>query len=421
MSLLKLFSGPSPEKLEQKGDALFEAGLWGRAKLEYERALHKLEKQTGQENDHQKQLSAKILKTRDALARDHRKTAEDLIDGGYLDDAKDMLALANEITADEPFRQEVEQDLKALEAQQKQKPDAASPDPFYGLAADDDDDDDDDEPPPASSEDENFFALLSTLPDEVQDAYLEYGEDFKIGYTALNNGDFQRAATSLSHAMEENPGPESYIPLELAAAYLNLGRSAEAQNLLENFLEHHPEALPAYQLLCEIYWEQKNFHQADVLLESVPHEFAESLAIVLLKGETIFQAGNYEATGDYYHGVLDTYGWDDTVARELAKACEAQDEPDRARDIYREIMDRCNSCHSRIDPVVKHKYAELCFAAGMTGTDILEMYLSLAQEIPGNAALYFDRTSRIYTDQGNASEAERFRAFSARAQAEQEE
>jgi len=417
MSLLKLFSGPSPEKLEQKGDALFEAGLWGRAKLEYERALHKLEKQTGQENDHQKQLAAKILKTREALARDHRQTAENLIDGGYFDDAKDMLALAMEVTADEPFRQELEQHLKELEAQQRQKPDAASPDPFYGLAADDDDD----EPPPASSEDEYFFALLSTLPDEVQDAYLEYGEDFKIGYIALNNGDFQEAASSLSRAMEENPGPESYIPLELAAAYLNLDRSTEAQNLLENFLEHHPEALPAYQLLCEIYWEQKNFHQADILLESVPHEFAESLAIVLLKGETIFQAGNFEATGDYYHGVLDTYGWDDTVARELAKACEAQGEPDRARDIYREIMDRCNSCHSRIDPVVKHKYAELCFAAGMTGTDILEMYLSLAREIPGNAAHYFDRVSRIYTDQGNASEAERFRAFSARSQAEQNE
>ena len=418
MSLLKLFSGPSPEKLEQKGDALFEAGLWGRAKLEYERALHKLEKQTGQENDHQKQLAAKILKTREALARDHRQTAENLIDGGYFDDAKDMLALAMEVAADEPFRQELEQDLNALEAQQKQKPDAASPDPFYGLAADDDDDE---EPPRASSEDENFFALLSTLPDEVQDAYLEYGEDFKIGYIALNNGDFQTAAKSLSRAMDENPGPESYIPLELAAAYLNLDRSAEAQNLLENFLEHHPEALPAYQLLCEIYWEQKNFHQADVLLESVPHEFAESLAIVLLKGETIFQAGNFEATGDYYHGVIDTYGWDDTVARELAKACEAQGEPDRARDIYKEIMDRCNSCHSRIDPVVKHKYAELCFAAGMTGTDILEMYLSLAREIPGNAAHYFDRISRIYTDQGNASEAERFRSFSLRAQAKQEE
>jgi len=417
MSLLKLFSGPSPEKLEQKGDTLFEAGLWGLAKLEYERALHKLEKQAGQGNDHRQQLSAKILKTREALAQEHRQTAVDLMDGGYFDDAKDMIVLAMEVSADESFRKELKQELEALETQQKQENDAALPDPFYGLAADEGEE----EPPPESSEDEAFYALLSTLPDEVQDVYLEYGEEFKIGYLALNNGDFQTAAESLSRAMDENPHPESYIPLELAAAYMNLERSAEAQDLLENFRKHHPKALPAYQLLCEIYWDQKNFHEADTLLESVPHEFAESLAIVLLKGETIFQAGNFEAAGDFYRNVLDTYGWDDTVARELAKACEVQGEPDRARDIYKEIMDRCNSCRSRIDPEVKHKYAELCFAAGMASTDILETYLSLAREIPGNAALYFDRISRIYTDQGNSSEAERFRAFSARARAEQEE
>ena len=30
MSIFKLFSGPSPEKLEQKGDALYEAKTQGR-------------------------------------------------------------------------------------------------------------------------------------------------------------------------------------------------------------------------------------------------------------------------------------------------------------------------------------------------------------------------------------------------------
>ncbi|MBC8417087.1 MAG: hypothetical protein H8E10_00655 [Desulfobacterales bacterium] len=45
MSILKLFSSPSPEKLKQKGDALFEAGLWGQARLAYDRAIYKLENQ----------------------------------------------------------------------------------------------------------------------------------------------------------------------------------------------------------------------------------------------------------------------------------------------------------------------------------------------------------------------------------------
>ncbi|MBC8417086.1 MAG: hypothetical protein H8E10_00650 [Desulfobacterales bacterium] len=84
-------------------------------------------------------------------------------------------------------------------------------------------------------------------------------------------------------------------------------------------------------------------------------------------------------------------------------------------------MGRCNSCHARIDPVIKHRYAELCFADGMNGSEILELYLSLAGEIPDNASKYFDRISRLYTAQGNAVEAERFRAFAIRAEAEQDE
>ena len=35
------------------------------------------------------------------------------------------------------------------------------------------------EPAPESSENENFLALLSTLPDEVQDEYLKYKENTK--------------------------------------------------------------------------------------------------------------------------------------------------------------------------------------------------------------------------------------------------
>jgi hypothetical protein len=58
------------------------------------------------------------------------------------------------------------------------------------------------------------------------------------------------------------------------------------------------------------------------------------------------------------------------------------------------------------------KYAELSFAAGMHSTDILEIYLSLAQQIPDNAAGYFERVSRIYESQGNEHEAARFRNFS---------
>jgi hypothetical protein len=89
---------------------------------------------------------------------------------------------------------------------------------------------------------------------------------------------------------------------------------------------------------------------------------------------------------------------------------------DNARNIYKEIIGRCTRCQSRIDPEIKDKYAELSFSAGIHSTEILEMYLSLAREIPDETARYFDRISRIYMTQGNSYEADRFRTFSNRAE-----
>ncbi|MCJ7829827.1 MAG: hypothetical protein MUP74_00425, partial [Desulfobacterales bacterium] len=319
MSLLKLFSGPSPEKLEEKGDALFAAGHWGQAKLAYERSLDKRQKRSGQDTEAHRRLAERIRETVNALAREHRQTAQNLIEGGYFDEARDLLTLAAEVTADPLFKAELDAQLHAL-AIPRNHPNGPEPiDSSYGL--------EDSEPlSDEASEDEYFLALCGTLPEEVRDAYLAYGEDFKSGYIALNRGDFQTAAESLSLAMAQNPQPESYIPLELASAWLNLDRSAEARELLENFLEHHPEALPAYQLLCEIHWEAEDFARVDALLTSLPAELAESVAVVLLKGETLLRAGRHADARDFYRHFLETYGWNDTVARELARAHEALNE-----------------------------------------------------------------------------------------------
>ena len=413
MSLLKLFSGPSPEKLEEKGDALFAAGQWGQAKLAYEGSLDKRQKRSGQDIDARHRLAEKIREAADALAGEHRQTAQNLIEGGYDEEARALLTLAMEVAADPQIKAELGAQLQALTFP-RSHPNGREP-IVYTVKLEDSD-----PLPNEASEDDYFLALCGTLPEEVRDAYRAYGEDFKSGYIALNRGDFQAAAESLSRAMEQNPQPESYIPLELASAKLNLDRPAEARELLENFLEHHLNALPAYQLLCEIHWEAEDFARVDALLASLPEELAESVAAVLLKGETLMRTGRHTDARDFYRQFLKVYDWNDTVARELAKAHEALNESAEARSIYREIMGRCDSCRARIDPEIKHRYAELCFADGLYTTEILEMYLALAREIPENAAHYFDRVSRIYAAQGNPTEAERFRSFARQAAAERD-
>ena len=188
-------------------------------------------------------------------------------------------------------------------------------------------------------------------------------------------------------------------------------RRMQARQLLETLLDHHPDTLPAYQILCEIYWEQGAFDRADALLASIPDELAMSLAVFALKGETLFQAGHFDVAKTFYRDFLATHGWNESIAGALARTYEALNELDHARRMYIEIMERCSGCHGRVDPLVKEKVADLSFAAGMHDTAVLELYLSLAQERPENASVYYAKVGRIYQTTGNETEARRFQAL----------
>jgi tetratricopeptide (TPR) repeat protein len=407
MSFLKLFSGKPPEVHEQKGDELVAADLWGKAKVEYERALAKQEQAAPQKYDFITRLQDKIRHTKEALANNHKQSADSMLEAGFYDDARELYHLSLELTEDTALKTHLEEKLKQLDFRLDQKIEENLP----HIDAQEEKNEAAEYPKPDEQGDEYFRALCGALPEDVQKAYLSYGANFKNGYLALNRGDFELAADYLTRALEENRIANSHIPLELATAYLNMDRHSEAQLLLERFIENQPRALPAYQLLCEIFWEKQEFYRAETLLASVPEELTESVAVYALKGETLFQAGNLTGAKEFYRNFLKTYGWKEIIARALAKTHEALNELANARSIYREIMDHCSSCHARIDPFIKQRYADLCFDSGLFSTDVLEIYLSLAQELPDNAPDYLDRVSRIYAARGNDAEARRFRAI----------
>jgi tetratricopeptide (TPR) repeat protein len=407
MSFLRIFSGKTPEEYEQKGDELFADDLWGKAKVEYERALDKLEKTVPQNDSLRSRLQEKIQHTKASLAFSHKHNADDMLEAGFHHDARELYQLALELTEDDKLKTDLVEKLGQLDFQMGKN--------VVEALVDDDADDEragERQPlEPSEQGDEYFTALCGTLPVDVQKAYRSYGDNFKKGYLALNQGDFVLAADCLRRAMEENPTADSYIPLELATAYLNLEKHSEAQQLLEALIGDQPQALPAYQILCEIYWETGAFKQAEALLDSVPEELTESVAVFILKGETRFHAGDHSGAKELYQHFFKTYPWNEAVARALAKTHEALNEFANARNLYREIMDQCRSCHARIDPFIKQRYADLCFNSGMLSIDILDLYLSLAQELPANAAEYYEKVSRIYAAQGNHTEAGRFRAI----------
>lgn len=406
MGFLKTFFNQDPEKIEQRGDAFLKASGWGRAKLEFEKALDALEK-TPSDDASEARLRDKLVQAKEALAHEHRLNGEELMEQAYYDDARELLQLALDLTRDPALISAVEKLMQEMERLTTRDIQRASPE----LPVND-------ETYPGDQEEETFMALCSALPEEVQEAYLSYGESFKAGYLALNLGAFDQAADDLSRALEEDPAPDSFIPLELATAYLNLEKLDEARRLLETFLQYHPDALPGYQVLCEVYWEMGAFDQAEALLDGCPADLENSLAHVLLRGQTLFQAGLYSDAASFYQGFMDNHGWNEPIARALAGTYEALGDFEKARDLYAEIMDQCRSCHTRIDPLIKRRFADISFDLGQHSSAILEMYLSLVQDDPENAPLYFQKVSRIFTAMGNDEEARRFKLFAQEAEGE---
>ena len=408
MGILNFFSSKDPEDYEKKGDGLFESGAYGKAIAEYERALERLEKSSPWDDGYRQSLRDKIGSCKEQLALEHENTATELMEAGHNDDARQYIELAQELTRDDQLKAKLEQHLKQLDTPDIEAIQATLPD----FDTPDQEAEPEDETVDAKQDDEHFTALIGTLPEEIQEAYRKYPTAFKTGYLALNQGDFEQAAEYLSQAMQEIDDPQSYIPLELATACLNLAKYEEAGRHAEAFLQHHPDALPAYQLLCEIFWEAKNFDRAETLLASLPEELAESVAGYLLRGETLYHAEKYAEAKMFYREFSKKYEWNEAIARALAKTHEALGERTNARYIYGEILDQCRSCHARVDPYLKQKFADLSFESGHKTSEVLELYLSLAQEIPQNAADYYQKISRIYSAQGNEVEAQRFQVIS---------
>ena len=405
MGLLKSILGQNPEKWEEKGDRFFSRSDWGRAKLEYEKALSQMDRRSPGYLRDEPRLQKKLSQAKESLAHGHRRTGEELMETEHYGEARELFELVIELSQDRNLITDAEnrlqelEDLSSKDVQREGCEVSANEEEVFDA-----------------QDVEMFMALCATLPEDVRRAYLSYGEEFKAGYLALNRGEFRTAADALSRAMEENPSPDSFVPLEMASACLNLGQFDEAHHLLETFLSYHPDALPGYQILCEVFWAMRSFDQAEKLLEDCPDEYKESVDYFLLRGETLFQGERYREAISLYEGFTADYGWSNEIMKALAKAYEASGDLKNAQGIYGSIMDQCASCHARVDPFVKRRFADISFDLGQHTTAILEMYLSLAQEDSRNVPFYFQRVSEIYSSLGNEVEARRFQGFIRQAQ-----
>ena len=177
---------------------------------------------------------------------------------------------------------------------------------------------------------------------------------------------------------------------------------------MEEFITHYPDELPAYQMLCEIYWETGRFDCAQTLLDSLTDEQRKTPDYCFLIGETLFRAGKHTQAESLHLDFLNVHGWSSDIAQALAGIYEAAGDFQKAYELYGKIIGLCSSCGTRVSPLVKLKYADLSMAVGNQNEKILEIYLSLAEQDPANAATYYKKVSQIYTALGHEKEARRF-------------
>jgi tetratricopeptide (TPR) repeat protein len=127
MSFFDIFTGKKPQAYEQKGDTYAKEGLWGNAKVEYERALNRLERDTPIDRECADRLAAKVARVREELAREHRGNARNLVAGGYGDEALDLLNLALALTRDAALEKELREEIDALEKSASKAPPPVMP------------------------------------------------------------------------------------------------------------------------------------------------------------------------------------------------------------------------------------------------------------------------------------------------------
>lgn len=408
MGLFRMFAGKSPESHEEKGDAYLRLGAFGDARIEFEKALHKIETRFSEKKHLAGRIREKLRSASEALARQHVENAAALAEAGEPEQAAELYGLAMGLTNRQDLQRKIEQGLQQLAPAGgpvfNGDPGTVAPQPDAGSA---------EEAGQVFGEkiqdtDEIFSVLCSSLPAQTAAVYRQYGSRFARGYVALNRGDFARAAEELFEALKEHNGKNTLIPLELATAYLHLEQHARALEILEAFLSENSGEIRAYQLLCEIYWEAGDFSAADRLLASAPHDMRRLPGFQMLAGETRFQAGDLPGAESAFLAYAEAHGSDEIVSRALAKTYEAAGQPEKARDLYARVMNRCASCGRSIDPFVKRRFAELSYECGETSSKLLDLFFTLVREDPDRRADYYGRIGSIYEKRGETREAARY-------------
>jgi tetratricopeptide (TPR) repeat protein len=219
MSFFTKLMGGTFESNRDEGDAHLAEGSLGEAKLAYERALRKADRDEGAMVQ---EVRDKIARCRHELALRRLSEADALAEGGEMEDARDRLNDAVEICDEPEIAAAVDARRKRYEADLARQ-----------LVSDESE----------MTEDELLAVIAGTWTDEQADEYAALPDGFRQAVLAGHDGDHANAvilmerALAESDAAAEEPPDHYYVHLELGLAKARAGLNDSAIELLERFVE----------------------------------------------------------------------------------------------------------------------------------------------------------------------------------------
>ncbi len=273
MGLLgKLFGGRSVEDRLERAKKLMDAGDFGSAKIELERAQDRADGET------QRAIAERIDECCDAIATQRLREAERLLEQGDMDLAAQELDSALEVARGPETRASIQVVIDGLEAE-----DAVE------RATESDE----------VSDEERWLLISGGWEEPQAEEYETYGEGFERALLAIHDGHPEEARPLLERVLQQAEAPR-YLWLEIGRARLLTDDREGGREALVEFVESLAEdeigepLLAAYIELARIAHEDEEFEEAMAFYERAVEEFDEDYRPYFAMGVFLRDTGHVE-------------------------------------------------------------------------------------------------------------------------------
>lgn len=302
MGFLKSIFGRDWQRFKKSGDALFEAGEWGRARGEYMSAIKAFSSSSGEDDLAQLDIKDKLEVVNYRLYESHLEAGKTHQQAEAIDKALEYYRLALEFAATSEAREELLQRITGLErgavdafeqddhAEREELAPQQSDLAIWGGAPD---------------VEEEYAALLAGMDEAQADVYAGLGDKFRDGYVALMEGRIEEAAL-LVELLDEDPS-NVYLRYEVGRLRLAERNYEAAEELLAAACAQAPDVVIFRHARVEAVWGLEDYETAERVVEEAFEIDDELLENYQYAAETCLRSGEYDNGCEILEAGLETH------------------------------------------------------------------------------------------------------------------